>query len=866
MALFRSALLLFALVLSIPAWATHNRAGEIIICHLGGFTYQVTIITHTKLSAPADRPELPLDWGDGDVDTIARTSIIDDPDRDLRRNEYVATHQYTGPGIFTLQFDDQNRNSGVINVPNSILQSFCVKTQLIISPVTGHNCSARFLNPPIQDACINQPWIHNPAAYDPDGDSLSFEPAVCLGLNCEPILGYTFPGPNYNIDPITGTITWNAPSLIGEYNIAFIVREWRRENGVLFEVGWVTRDMQITVVACSNQPPVIAAVADTCVEAGTFLTFDVQASDPDFGQVVTLTALGQPFILANSPATFVSSPAPSATGQFSWPTNCSHVRLQPYQVVFNATDNDPQVQLQDYQTMFITVVAPAPLNPSAAASGSSIILAWDASICTNAIGYRIYRRAGLYGFDPAHCETGVPAYTGYTYLANTAGLNATTYTDNTGLIIGNQYCYMVVAEFADGALSYASEEFCALLDRQVPVITHVSVGTTDVATGRDTVRWSNAYDLDTTARPGPYFFNLYHGTGYTTANELIWTSPTHPFLAHQDTFWLDLNIDTRTTAHVYRVELVGSGGNDTIGSSNVASSVFISTVPDDEELTVVWTLNTPWINSLYEVFRFDGGSWVLIGTSTTGSYVDTGLNNGQEYCYYVRSTGAYSNPDIVAPLINYSQEVCGVPEDRTPPCPPTLALNNDCELPLNTLTWNDPNQSCADDTYRYNIYFGDSLDAPLVLIATINGAENTVFTHTNGSSVAGCYAVTAIDTIGNESPFSNVLCGDNCPLYTLPNVYTPNSDHVNDFFVPFPYRGVRSIDLQVFNRWGQVVFETLDPAIGWDGTHMSTGEPVPDGVYYYVCTVIFARLSGSEPTVLKGYVHILGSGISPRVN
>lgn len=870
----RNALLTLLVLMASTAMATHNRAGEIIVCHLSGYTYQVTIITHTKLSAPADRPELALNWGDGTMDTIPRTSIVDDPARDLRRSEYVAVHEYAGSGIFTLFFDDQNRNGGVNNVPNSISQSFCVKTQLVISPVGGNNCSPRFLNPPIQDACYCQPWIHNPAAYDPDGDSLSYEPVVCLGLGCAPIAGYQYPnqrptcgGTEYSIDPLTGTIRWENPGELGEFNLAFKVHEWRRINGQLFHMGWVTRDMQVTVRTCSNEPPVIIEVPDTCVEAGTFLSFNVQASDPNNGQQVTLTALGQPFVVPSSPATFVSpSPAQNVSGTFSWQTNCSHVRLQPYQVVFSAIDNDTEVQLQDYKTMSITVVGPAPENPGATPSGSSIQLQWDASVCTNATGYRIYRRTGLYGFNPDHCETGVPAYTGYAYLASTSGLNATNYSDVNNLVIGNQYCYMVVAVFPDGAQSYASEEFCAILDRQVPVITHVSVGVTDVVAGIDTVRWSNAYDLDTVARPGPYQFRLFRGTGFTTANQLIWTSSLHPFLAHPDTFFHDLGIDTRDQAHVYRVQFLGSGGADTIGYSSTASSVFINALPNDEQITVQWTLNTPWTNTLYEVFRDIGGTWTLVGTSATQNYVDTGLVNGETYCYYVRSTGAYGDPTITAPLINFSQEVCGVPVDLTPPCAPEVDLVNDCETPLNTLTWNNPNDSCADDTYRYNVYYADSLGADFVLIQTITGAENTVFTHTNNSSVAGCYQVTAVDTVGNESAFVTAVCGDNCPQYILPNIFTPNGDRSNDFFVPFPYRGVRSIDMQIFNRWGQVVFETLDPAIQWNGTYKDSGEALSDGVYFYVCNVVYARLSGSEVMQLKGYVHIAGSGAPARTN
>ena len=875
MRLLRAFFILALALTALAAQATHNRAGEIIVCHVSGLTYEATIITHTKVSAPADRPQLTIHWGDGDSTVLDRELPYQEIG-DVRRNVYTGTHTYGGPGVFTLYFFDENRNAGVLNIPNSVNQPFAVITELTISPLGGNNCSPRFLNSPIQDACTCMPWIHNSAAYDPDGDSLSYEPVACLGIGVLPINGYLFPsqmagcnGNAYSIDPVTGTIRWLNPgnTIQGEYNIAFRVHEWRRVGNALLHMGFVMRDMQVTVVACSNQPPVITQVQDTCVTAGTFLAFNVQASDTDQGQLVTLTALGQPFVLPSSPATFVSpTPGQSVSGIFSWGTNCSHVRPQPYQVVFEARDNGQPVELYDYRTMNITVVSPPPTDPSATPSGSSMLLNWTPTVCTNASGYKIYRRLGAYGFVPDNCETGVPAYTGYTLIGSVTGSSTSTFTDNGPITVGNTYCYMVVATFANGAESYASVEFCATLTRQVPVITHVSVGETSTTTGIDTVRWSNAYDLDTLLRPGPYQFQLYRGTGFTNATTLIHTSGLHPFLAHPDTEFIDLGLNTQDLAHVYRVDFFGSGGSDFIGSSSVASSVFISAEPNDEQLTISWALNTPWINSLYEVYRDIAGTWTLVGSSATNSFTETGLSNGTEYCYLVRSTGAYSNPGIPAPLLNFSQELCAAPRDRTPPCPPAVQLDNDCETPLNTLTWNNPNLSCADDTYQYRVYFAETPTSEYALIGVIVGAENTSFTHVNGTSVSGCYQVTAIDTVGNESAFISPVCGDNCPLYTLPNIFTPNGDRINDLFVPFPYRGVKAIDLQVYNRWGQTVFSTEDPDILWNGTLNNNGEACPDGVYFYTCVVTFARLMGDEALVLKGYVHISGGKDSPKLN
>ncbi len=852
------------------AMATHNQAGEILVCYAGavpgGLLYEVTIITHTRTSSPADRPEFVVDWGDGSpLDTIQRDNIIFNVAPDVQRNIYSETHVYPGPGVYILQYEDPNRIQGVVNIPNSVDVPMCVQTELVIS-VAGNNCSPQFLNPPIQNACLYQPWYHNPGAFDPDGDSLSFEPRICLGQSCIPIPGYLYPdqvgaGANnqYDIDPVTGTISWVSPQVQGIYNIAFAVLEWRKVNGVWVNIGWVMRDMQVYVSPCNNQPPDIAEIADTCVTAGTQLTVNVTATDPNTTQTISLSAIGGPMVITPSPATFLSSPGVGgATGVFTWNTVCAHVRQQPYQVLFNAEDNDSPVSLEDFESMFITVVAPAPQNPQATPNGAVMELSWDPSVCSNASGYYVYRRQGLFGFTPDNCELGVPGYTGYQLVATLNGVNTTTWTDQ-GLAFGVQYCYMVVAFFPDGAQSYASVEFCAMLEREVPIMTKVSVGVTDVATGVDTIQWSNAWDLDTIQYPGPYTFKLYQGASYATANTLIHTSAPSAFLQHPDTTFIQQSLNTVATPNAFRVELYyTNGGTPTlVGSGNTASSVFLVPDPNDEQVALGITYSTPWVNDTFQVFRDDAGVWTYIGSTDTTVYIDSGLVNGREYCYYVVSYGAYSDPAIIAPLVNWSQRVCATPVDRTPPCPPTLAIDNDCETPLNTLTWNNPNNSCADDTYQYHIYFTDSLGGPLELIATITGAELTTFTHTDGASVAGCYAVTAIDTVGNESAFSNIVCGDNCPEYTLPNVFSPNQDGVNDLFVPFPYRGVKRIDLTVFNRWGNVVFTSEDPDILWDGKNQKSGVEVPQGVYFYVCLVTFERLAGDQVVQLKGYVHIL---------
>jgi gliding motility-associated-like protein len=110
----------------------------------------------------------------------------------------------------------------------------------------------------------------------------------------------------------------------------------------------------------------------------------------------------------------------------------------------------------------------------------------------------------------------------------------------------------------------------------------------------------------------------------------------------------------------------------------------------------------------------------------------------------------------------------------------------------------------------------------------------------------------------NVSAPSEIICVDNCPIYFLPNTFSPNQDGSNDLFRPFPYKFVEDVDFKIFNRWGNLVFETTDPDIGWDGTYTETGDICSDGVYYYTIQVNTIRLEGIVPESFSGSFHIFG--------
>lgn len=871
----RLILVLLGLAVGFYAHGTHLRAGEITVTrnNCNGLTFNITITAYTNTGSSVKFSDGTLDFGDG---TSIQTPMIDNtpfaPGIGFVRYTVPGGHTFPGPGYYVISYKERNRNANILNMTNSVGTQFYLETVIIIDPLIGCDNSPQLLVPPIDRGCTGGAWYHNPGAYDPDGDSLSYEFTVPKQDKNVPVNNYRNPNekdfydragisysqanetrdgsPTFIINPRTGTIIWNAPGASGEYNIAFRVIQWRKIGAVFKQIGYVTRDMQIIIEDCLNKRPELKVPNDICVVAGTVVDESIFGTDPDFDSV-KIEAFSQALIVSPSPAVYFSpdiskpnqafvqatSSTKDATLRFSWATNCSHIKEQPYQVVFKISDRSPRgPSLVQFKTWNIKIVGPPPIWQTATLDvpTRSAQLRWNSYACQNATSIEVYRRVGSFPYTPPPCVTGIPNFLGYVKIATLAG-NATQYRDP-GLAPGAQYCYRLLAVFPlpQGGKSLVSQEICVPpFPITRPVITNVTIDKTSsrnatgasLSDGKITIRWRTPIDDPNRALNRPYKFKLYRSEGFSGTNKLVEVSP--GFISEKDTIGVvDEGINTRDIVYNYRV-LAFSNSSVKLDTSVSASSVRLEAKPQFEQIQLNWAAIVPWSNNtsqfpIHEVYRVPSSATDLnLGqlskiadvdvTKYKFSYVDSGqvmgvfngvkLENGKEYCYVVKTRGSYGNPRIQSPLENFSQITCAIPDDKEPPCKPQFATdlkgtdcskaeNNPCGQSnsySNLLRWKRPfDPNCKLDIKSYNIYFAAKQGGEFVKLPV--SVTDTVYEDKGLSSFAGCYKITAVDRAGNESDQSQEVCFDNCPYYELPNVFTPNGDQCNDLFSAYSLR------------------------------------------------------------------------------
>jgi gliding motility-associated-like protein len=87
----------------------------------------------------------------------------------------------------------------------------------------------------------------------------------------------------------------------------------------------------------------------------------------------------------------------------------------------------------------------------------------------------------------------------------------------------------------------------------------------------------------------------------------------------------------------------------------------------------------------------------------------------------------------------------------------------------------------------------------------------------------------------------------------VPNVFSPNGDGLNDIFKIEHLKFEKLLEFKIFNRYGQLVFESQDPQQGWDGSYK--GKTADAGVYYY--RIVVALPPDGMAKVFKGDVTLI---------
>jgi len=137
------------------------------------------------------------------------------------------------------------------------------------------------------------------------------------------------------------------------------------------------------------------------------------------------------------------------------------------------------------------------------------------------------------------------------------------------------------------------------------------------------------------------------------------------------------------------------------------------------------------------------------------------------------------------------------------------------------------------------IFTDESFDASTWFWDFDTGATSTLASPSYIFPDTGVYEVAQIVThpSGCQDTLIQIIDVNPEVRYNLPNAFTPNNDSTNDIFKGVGIMtGATNFRMTIWNRWGELVFETNNPDEGWNGLKNNTGKPSPNGVYPVVVT------------------------------
>ena len=248
-------------------------------------------------------------------------------------------------------------------------------------------------------------------------------------------------------------------------------------------------------------------------------------------------------------------------------------------------------------------------------------------------------------------------------------------------------------------------------------------------------------------------------------------------------------------------------------SSNVICSIALQGEAQNQQNQLTWQ-NPDF--SEYQVLR-DGEP---LSTTSNREFSDTEVVCRQSYEYRIRAENANGSSTSAPLTLTAISEVVSPAPDSVVVQPAGTQLQ---------LTWRLP--PGINDYYVYRSVNGqDALRYDSVRVEDLNRSAYQDANVAVGETY--CYQLAYVDDCGNESARSESACGS-IPTrgeVHFPNAFTPNGDGRNDVFV-YTARLIERVELRIYNRWGELLFQTTTLEEGWDGRYR--GATAPQGTYLY---------------------------------
>ena len=354
--------------------ATHIRAAELTYrrTSMDFFTYEFTLTGYIDTGSPVRFGDGTINFGDGREEQIdLEANTFQDGTYLGKDNEtelYIIKiiHTYVSPGAFRVSYREPNRNDEIVNINkgNSVQVPFYIEALVVIDPAIGANSSPEFQTNPVDRGFVGKTFTHNSWASDPDGDSLSYRLIIPFQDRDQVVPNFEKPDdPDFYLPPLswsignesadasalwelnqfTGDLVWDAPGNLlknsqgafSEYNVAFVVEEWRQVQGAWRKIGYVTRDMQIIATGQLIGRPDFQIPEETSLSVNETIRETIVFTDPD-DENIKVEFFGEVFDLDNGPMTVTPTVADLIDGPvvltFEWTPLPEHLRDRPYYV------------------------------------------------------------------------------------------------------------------------------------------------------------------------------------------------------------------------------------------------------------------------------------------------------------------------------------------------------------------------------------------------------------------------------------------------------------------------------------------------------------------------------------------------------